>query len=298
MPRYRFRPPFLQEMTSFNPLSVRAFVGHSQLQRRMRTRFRVAAGILLSLLLHGALLWYALSAVPSPPLGASSPVPAPLMVTLLQNKQKLSADAPSPLPPEPVRSHTQPKPKPQKSVRRAEPKPVKPNTPPMPQAPSAMRAPPAADMSAMLDAARARRQESQDAAETDNAISRDSSKAPSGNEVAQANVDFSLRKNKGISGVFEVLSVGPRIGIFRFIGWTSDASDNTRQTITVDAGLGGDVPDAIIRRMIQLIREHYKENFNWDSQRLGRVVILSAREKDEADLRRFMRAEFFARSGR
>lgn len=147
----------------------------------------------------------------------------------------------------------------------------------------------------MLDAARARRQASQDAAASDNAISRDSGKPPSGNEVAQANVDFSLRKNTGISGVFEVLSVGPRIGIFRFIGWTSDASNNTRQTITVDAGAGGDVPQAIIKRMIQLIREHYKENFNWDSQRLGRVVILSARPKDEADLRRFMTDEFFER---
>ncbi|HEY4316049.1 MAG TPA: hypothetical protein VGN04_00455 [Herbaspirillum sp.] len=283
-------------MISFNPISVRAFVGHSQLQRRTRTRFRVATGILLSVLLHAAFLWYALSVPPRPPLGASSPVPAPLMVTLLKNTQKApSADAPSPLPPEPVRSNTPPKPKPQKAIKRSAPKAVKPNTPPLPQAPSAMRAPPAADMSAMLDAARARRQASQDASASDNAISRDSGKAPSGNEVAQANVDFSLRKNKGISGVFEVLSVGPRIGIFRFIGWTADASDNTRQTITVDAGSGGDVEQAIIKRMIQLIREHYKENFNWDSQRLGRIVVLSAREKDEADLRRFMTAEFFER---
>ncbi|RXZ36241.1 hypothetical protein D9O50_06780 [Oxalobacteraceae bacterium CAVE-383] len=282
-------------MTSFNPISVRAFVAHSQLQRRTRTRFRVAAGLLLSLLLHAALLWYALSVAPSPPLGASSPVQAPLMVTLLQNQQKApSANAPSPLPPEPVRSNNKPTPKPQKQIKRAEPKAVKPNTPPLPEAPSAMRAPPAADMSSMLEAARARRA-AEASTSSEDAISRESNRAPSGNEVAQANVDFSLRKNKGISGVFEVLSVGPRIGIFRFIGWTSDAADNTRQTISVDAGLGGDVQQAIIKRMIQLIRQHYKENFNWDSQRLGRVVILSAREKDEADLRRFMTEEFFER---
>jgi hypothetical protein len=280
-------------MTTFNPLSVRAFVGHSQLQRKTRTRFRVATGILLSLLLHGVLLWYALSVPPQPPLGAASPVQAPLMVTLLQNKPNPSANAPSPSPPEPVRSNTPPKPKPQKAVKRSEPKAVKPNTPPLPQTPRAMPAPPAADMSTMLDAARARRQSADDAAASENAISRESNKPPSGNEVAQANIDFSLRKNKGISGVFQVLSLGPRIGIFRFIGWTADASDNTRQTITVDAGLGGDVQAAIVNRMIKLIREHYKENFNWDSQRLGRIVILSAREKDEADLRRFMISEFF-----
>jgi hypothetical protein len=282
-------------MTSFNPLSVRAFVGRSQLQRKTRSRYRIATGILLSVLLHAALLWYALTVPPSPPLGASSPIPAPLMVTLLKNSPNPSANAPSPSPPEPVRSNTPPKPKTQKAVKRSEPKAVrtKPNTPPLPKAPSAMPAPPVADMSSMLDAARARRQAAEDAAVSENAISRESNKPPSGNEIAQANIDFSLRKNQGISGVFEVLSVGPRIGIFRFIGWTSDASDNTRQTITVDAGLGGDVPGAIIKRMIQLIREHYKENFNWDSQRLGRVVVLSAREKDEADLRRFMTAEFF-----
>ena len=281
-------------MTSFNPLSVRSFVGHSQIQRRTRTRVRVATGVLLSVLLHAALLWYALSVPAQPPQGAASPIQAPLMITLLQNKEKLSADAPSPRPPEPERSNNIPKQtKPQKAVKRSEPKPVKPNTPPLPQAPSAMRAPPAADISSMLDAARARRQASQEASSSDETISRDSSKPPSGNEVAQANVDFSLRKNKGISGVFEVLSVGPRIGIFRFIGWTADASDNTRQTITVDAGSGGDVEQAIIKRMIQLIREHYKENFNWDSRRLGRVVVLSARVKDEADLRRFMTQEFF-----
>lgn len=289
-------------MTSFNPLSVRSFVGHSQIQRRTRTRFRVATGMLLSLLLHAALLWYALSVPTQPPVGAASPIQAPLMITLL-NKQKLSADAPSERPPEPERNNSiaQPKSKPQKAVKRSEPKPVKPAksakpvTPPLPQAPTATaRAPaPTQDFSSMLDARRASRQAAQGASSDDDTIARQSDKPPSGNEIAQANVDFSLRKNKGISGVFEVLSVGPRIGIFRFIGWTADASDNTRQTITVDAGSGGDVEQAIIKRMIQLIREHYKENFNWDSRRLGRVVVLSARPKDEADLRRFMTQEFF-----
>jgi hypothetical protein len=281
-------------MTSFNPLSVRAFVGHSQLQRKTRSRFRIATGILLSLALHAALLWYALSVQPSPPLGASSPEPAPLMVTLLQPKQKLSANAPSPTPPAPLRAPTPPKPKAQKAVKRTEPKSVpRQSAPPLPETPRAMSAPPAADMSTMLNAARARRQSAEDEAASENAVSRESSKPPSGNEVAQANVDYSLRKNKGISGVFEILSLGPRIGIFRFIGWTADATNNTRQTITVDAGSGGDVRQAVIGRMITLIREHYKENFNWDSQRLGRVVILSARKADEGDLRRFMELEFF-----
>ena len=102
-----------------------------------------------------------------------------------------------------------------------------------------------------------------------------------------------LGNNVTISGVFQILNVGPRVAQFRFVGWTNDARDSKRQTITVDAGLNGDVQLAIIDRMIELIRIHYSGDFNWDSQRLGRVVVLSARKSDQDELRRFMMREFF-----
>ena len=54
--------------------------------------------------------------------------------------------------------------------------------------------------------------------------------------------------------------------------------------IEVDAGPDGDVELAIVRRMIALIREHYTGDFNWESQRLGRVVVLSAAPADNAEL--------------
>lgn len=148
----------------------------------------------------------------------------------------------------------------------------------------------------MLDAARARRQAAESDAASENALARESSRAPSGNEIAQANINFQMRKSQGISGVFRILSVGPRIGQFLFVGWTSDARDSKRQTITVDVNddpnAHGDVQVAIIDRMIQLIRSHYQGDFNWDSQRLGRVVVKSARKQDEDELRRFMLMEF------
>ena len=61
----------------------------------------------------------------------------------------------------------------------------------------------------------------------------------------------------------------------------------------MDAGLGGDVELAIIRRMIQLIRTHYTGDFNWQSYRLGKVIVLSARPEDNAALEDFMSREFF-----
>ena len=283
-------------MTTFNPLSVRAFVAHSQLQRKSRARFRIAAGMLLSLLLHGALLFYALSVNTPPPLGATSPMPAPLMVTLLPSKPIPSAKAPSPTPPEPTRAITPPKPKHKDAAKRpAPPKSApRPTSPPVSDTARAVQpAAPAADMSTMLEAARARRQAAEASASSENAIARENNRPPSGNEIAQANINFQMRKNQGISGVFQILNVGPRVAQFRFVGWTNDARDSKRQTITVDAGLNGDVQLAIIDRMIELIRTHYSGDFNWDSQRLGRVVVLSARKSDQDELRRFMMHEFF-----
>jgi TonB family protein len=94
-------------------------------------------------------------------------------------------------------------------------------------------------------------------------------------------------------GVFEILSIGPRIGIFRYVPSSDTPEKSTRRTYTVDAGRGGDVQAAIIARMIAIIREQYPDNFNWQSIRLGRVVILSARREDETELAQFLMADFF-----
>ena len=82
-------------------------------------------------------------------------------------------------------------------------------------------------------------------------------------------------------------------GTFQFRGWKREDRNNWRETIEVDAGNGGDVELAIVRRMIELIRGHYQGNFNWESHRLGRVVILSARPDDQPGLEAFLMREFF-----
>lgn len=109
----------------------------------------------------------------------------------------------------------------------------------------------------------------------------------------KANIDSANFRRKGANGIFQVLNKGVQTGRFSFRGWENDPRQSVWKTYEVDAGVGGNVELALIRRMIELIREHYSGDFNWDSQRLGRVVVLSARPKDTASLERFLMKEFF-----
>jgi hypothetical protein len=47
--------------------------------------------------------------------------------------------------------------------------------------------------------------------------------------------------------------------------------------------------------MIEMIRREYTGDFNWESQRLGRVIVLSARLNDNAGLEAFLKDEFFSK---
>lgn len=153
---------------------------------------------------------------------------------------------------------------------------------------------PQQDMMAMLQAARARRQAADDAARAENDAAAQAARGPSSQEIAQANVRRSLANGReGTGGVFQILSKSTRMASFSFRGWKPSAMNSFKQVIEVDAGLGGNVELAIIRRMIVLIRTHYSGDFRWDSRRLGRVVILSARPQDNDALETFMMREFF-----
>lgn len=120
---------------------------------------------------------------------------------------------------------------------------------------------------------------------------------PSANDVAMANINRNLQTlaggKPGTSGVFEILSKGQREARFSFRGWTPGIGNNWREVVEVDAGLNGNVELAIVRKMIEMIRTHYKGDFNWDSHRLGRIVVLSARPEDNAGLEAFLMREFF-----
>jgi hypothetical protein len=109
----------------------------------------------------------------------------------------------------------------------------------------------------------------------------------------KANIEAANYHRKGKNGIFQIVDKGVQTGRFSFRGWDNNPRQSTWQTYEVDAGVGGNVELALIRRIIEIIHEHYPGDFNWESQRLGRVVVLSARPADAGNLERFMMKEFF-----
>ena len=119
-------------------------------------------------------------------------------------------------------------------------------------------------------------------------------RAPSEDELALANIQRNLKNpGEGVGGVFQILSKGTRTAEFAFNGWRPDTEKRWREVIEVDAGQGGDVDRAIVKRMIELIRTHYQGDFKWESHHLGRTVVLSARPQDNEGLEDFLVREFF-----
>jgi type IV secretory pathway VirB10-like protein len=169
-----------------------------------------------------------------------------------------------------------------------------PANPPRP-APSPDTAPPT-DMMAYVNAARARRQATENYAAQENAAAVASERQPTDDEIRAANIKRNLQ-SPGANGVFQIINVSARTAQFSFRGWTSNYSNSRRELIEVEAGPDGDIQRAIVRRMIELIRNYYQGDFNWESQRLGRTVILSARKQDNDGLEDFLIQEFWGRRG-
>ncbi|MBR7800379.1 hypothetical protein KDM90_10280 [Undibacterium sp. FT137W] len=146
----------------------------------------------------------------------------------------------------------------------------------------------------MIKAARDRRQQAEDNAAAENRAAEQGQRGLSPQQIAEANVKRSMQQasgQDGTSGVFQIVSKSVRVGTFTFRGWKVN-SNGWKQTIEVDAGVGGNLDLAMVRKMIEIIRTHYKGDFRWESNRLRRVVNLSARVEDSAELEAFMLEEF------
>lgn len=101
----------------------------------------------------------------------------------------------------------------------------------------------------------------------------------------------------GTNGVFSILGMDNRSATFAFRGWKNELSYSHREVYEVQAR-EGDVPRAVVRKMIEIIRRYYPGDFNWDSPRMGRVVVLSARLQDNDGLEDFLLLEFFGSRGK
>ncbi|HUI99241.1 MAG TPA: hypothetical protein VLY46_03350 [Usitatibacter sp.] len=221
----------------------------------------------------------------------------PLIVTLVPSHPQVAELTP-PTPQATPRPASRPPPRPAKRILTA-----RPNTPqaarpvvvppeePKPTAPAPAPAPPATDMLAMLNARRQQRRAAEAAA-----AAREGSPSPApvedeGAAALERNLD-SLRDDR-TGGIFQILEKDSYEAEYAFNGWTPDTRRRWRQVIDVHVKPGDDIDRAIVRSMIALIRTHYSGDFHWESQRLDRVVTLSARPQDNDYLESFLMREFF-----
>jgi hypothetical protein len=256
-----------------------------QAERRL---IRFACGVALSLVLHGLLLWFAPIKPP-----VSNEAAAPLEVSLLPPQERTSAQVPvEPVPPPVTRQRpmmTAPRSNSENTVPlQPEPQPEA-RKEPVQQTPN--------DFASLLEARRAERLKAEAAIAAINAQFRSADREMSGDERAAAAAQRNLAAlgsgAGGTGGVFSIVFKGHRYARYAFNGWQPNRSSNWKEVIEVDAGAQGDVDRAIVKSMIALIRKHYQGNFNWDSHRLGRVIVLSAKLEDNQGLEEFLMREFF-----
>ena len=120
--------------------------------------------------------------------------------------------------------------------------------------------------------------------------------------AAQETLDDASRAKRnfqpaGTNGIFNILRLNSQSATFDFRGWKNEFSYARREVYAVDADRNTDIYRAVVRKMIEVIRFYYQGDFNWDSPRLGQVVVLSARPKDNAFLEDFLLQEFFGARG-
>ena len=256
---------------------------------------RFGIGLVVSLCLH--MLFFTLLPKITPKIEtALHGTQGPLVVSLAAPAKAAPQIAVETEPPQPApRAQTSTPTAPQQPKLMTVPSPAPQSIPLVPETPAPIRPPDAAptDFMSMVNAKRERRAAAEAAGREERIAN---GREPSADQIAAANINRNIQtltQREGTSGVFQILSKGHRAAQFSFRGWTNDARDARRDVIDVDAGLNGNIDVAIVRRMIELIRTHYQGNFNWDSHRLGRVVVLSARIEDTSGLEEFMMREFF-----
>ena len=98
---------------------------------------------------------------------------------------------------------------------------------------------------------------------------------------------------KPVNGSFQITRMGPHHAQFQFSSRNDGASNPEREVIEVTTERDEDIQRAVVRKMIDVIRQYEKGDFNWESNRLGRVVVLSARMEDSKGLEDFLMREFF-----
>ena len=144
------------------------------------------------------------------------------------------------------------------------------------------------DLMSYIKAKRQHAQELEDNAAFDNAAA----SQPSADEQRDATIKRNLQQ-PGTNGVFQIRHVAYRTAQFSFRGWKNNYDNSRLELIDVQTGPDNQIQLAVVKKMIEIIRREYKGDFHWESQRLGRILVLSARIEDNAGLESFLMQEFF-----
>jgi outer membrane biosynthesis protein TonB len=244
-----------------------------------------------SVLLHVALMWKWLPEIhfASPELDKRGQAQGSLDVQLAPPPRPPSAP---PSAPSPQAQPARPAP-PRASPPARRPSPpvlaLRPPVPTTPAAPIPVPAPPATTAPPKPQPQAEGSNASAPQAEDDNARA---NRIAAANLATQRQQTFGYDPSQG-GGVFQLVRVGYLDAEFLFFGWNKDVRRNTKQLIEVKKGNNADTRIAVVRRMIAIIREYEQQDFLWQSQRLGKSLMLSARPRDNAGLEEFMMLEFF-----
>lgn len=147
------------------------------------------------------------------------------------------------------------------------------------------------DMQAYINAQKAKR-----GAPTQNDDSNDN-EAQRGTRNALANI-AAINGRGGqdpndTGGVFSITHQTFSTADLKFRGWNQNFKRRWLTSVTVERGGERDIETAIVKKMIELIRQEKKGDFEWDSHRLNKVVTLSARPQDTQELMNFLFKEMF-----
>ena len=200
-----------------------------------------------------------------------------------------------------------PKPKPPEPVKSAKAQPVRPKnsiTPP-PSAPkletyvppvvAKMTPPPEQDMSEMIAKRRAQRAADNPQPEPAAQESENDRKLRIARENimgAQGRSASGEREQKG--GLIEIINKNYHSADIKFHHWNVNFKRQWLQQLHIDQGTEPDIETAVVRRVIELVRVDYPEgDVPWESHRLGRVIVLSTRKADDAQLFTFLMKELF-----
>lgn len=255
------------------------------------TPIRVA--IVVSLLVHVALVLELpqlrlLQPGPSEQPERDSPLTVRLAPPFFAPPASPSSPSPSPAP----RMRLRPPPP---ALALDPPAPGSPSPPPVPSVTAPTPPVTAGDLLAYVEARRLARADPSPPDSPSPRVESDNSRASriaAANLATQRPITFGYDPSRS-GGVFQMERMAHDHAEFIFVGWNSDIRRRTKQLVEVRKGNNSDIRIAVVRRMIAIIRELEPVEFGWDSQRLGRSVMLSSLMRDNAGLEEFMMREFF-----